>query len=321
MNWKQPKVYAVQHKNEGVRVASRSGGIFTAVSDHVLGQKGVIYGCVLIDDFEAIHIRADSKDGRDRMRGSKYIQSSIRDTYKDAKKDLLGDRKVLFSGTSCQVAGLKSFLGKEYSNLLCIDIVCHGVPSPTVWKKYLEWREGKAKAKVVAVDFRNKKEFGWRDHVETLNMDSGERVSSSIFKELFYEHNILRPCCYECPFKSVMHPGDITIADYWGIEKAAPEFDDNKGVSLVLVNNDKGATVFENVKEDLAWKQTRIEDSMQSPLIAPFSKPVSREQFWEDFRRRDFAYIAKKYGGYGTMNKIRKKIGSARRRIVCVLEE
>lgn len=200
MNWKQPKVYAVQHKNEGVRAASRSGGIFTAVSDHVLGQKGVIYGCVLTDDFKAIHVRADSKDGRDRMRGSKYIQSSIRDTYKDVKKDLLDDRKVLFSGTSCQVAGLKSFLGKEYSNLFCIDIVCHGVPSPAVWKKYLVWQEEKKHGKTITVDFRNKKDFGWRDHKEKLSMDNGQVINSTVFTSIFYSHLALRPCCYECPY-------------------------------------------------------------------------------------------------------------------------
>ena len=316
MNWKQPIVYAVQHMNEEVRAASRSGGIFTAVSDYILDQGGVVYGCVLSDSFKATHVRAESIEQRNRMRGSKYIQSSMGGTYKDVKSDLEHGRIVLFTGTSCQVAGLKSFLGREYSNLLCVDIVCHGVPSPAVWEKYLEWQERKAKAKVIAVDFRNKKDFGWRDHIETLTMGNGERVSSSFFKEIFYGHNALRPCCYECPFKSIMHPGDITIADYWGIEKAAPEFNDNKGVSLVIVNNDKGAVVFENVKDNLVWKQTRIEDSMQPPLIAPFPKPESREQFWEDFRERKFEYIAKKYGGYGTINKLRKKIGKVKRSIV-----
>lgn len=315
MNWEQPIIYAVQHKNDGVRAASRSGGFFTAVSDHVLDQGGVVYGCVLTDSFKAIHIRVENRDQRDQMRGSKYIQSSMGDTYKDVKKDLGHGSMVLFTGTSCQVAGLKGFLGKEYDNLLCLDIVCHGVPSPAVWKKYLEWQERKVKAKIVAVDFRNKSNFGWRAHIETLTMDNGEKVSSGIFKELFYGHNVLRPSCYECPFKSVMHPGDITIADYWGIEKAAPEFDDNKGVSLVLVNNDKGAAVFEYVKNNLVWKQTRIEDSMQAPLIAPFPKPKSREQFWEDFQKRDFTYITKKYCGYGIMNKIMRKARGLKRRV------
>ena len=176
MNWKRPEVYAIRHKDENIRSDSRSGGVFTALSDYVLEQNGVIYGCVLADDFSAIHIRADNKQDRDRMRGSKYIQSKINDIYKSLKHDLDCERMVLFSGTSCQVAGLKGFLGKNYENLICIDIVCHGVPSPQVWKSYLSWQEMKNGAKVKDVDFRNKTDFGWRDHVETLYLENGQTV-------------------------------------------------------------------------------------------------------------------------------------------------
>ena len=125
MNWKQPKVYAVKHKDEATRVASRSGGIFTALSDQVLSNGGVVYGCVLTDKFDAVHIRADNEKDRNRMRGSKYIQSKLGDTFKSVKADLDAQNSVLFSGTSCQVAGLKKYLGKEYDNLFCVDIVCH----------------------------------------------------------------------------------------------------------------------------------------------------------------------------------------------------
>lgn len=145
-------------------------------------------------------------------------------------------------------------------------------------------------------------DFGWHDHVETLCFENGKSTSSRVFKELFYGHTVLRPSCYECPYKSVIHPGDITIADYWGIEKAAPEFDDNKGVSLVLVNNEAGEKIFEKVKKRLIWKQTKLEDSMQPPLKAPFPKPDNREQFWSDFENKSFEYVAKKYGGIGLKN-------------------
>lgn len=156
MNWNQPKVYAVQHKNETVRAASRSGGIFTEVSDWILTNNGVVYGCVLDESFRAVHIRTECAEDRDRMRGSKYIQSKLGGTYKNVRKDLTNGRIVLFTGTSCQVAGLKQYLGKEYENLLCVDIICHGVPSSKVWGEYLHWQEGKNKAKVLKVDFRNK---------------------------------------------------------------------------------------------------------------------------------------------------------------------
>lgn len=168
MNWKQLKVYSVKHKDDATREASRFGGIFTALSDQVLSDGGVVYRCVLTDDFDAIHIRVESMEERNRMRGSKYIQSKMGDTFKNVKADLDSQRRVLFYGTSCQVAGLKDYLGKEYTNLLCVDIVCHGVPSKTVWDAYLRWQEQKNHSKVASVDFRNKKDFGWHDHVETL---------------------------------------------------------------------------------------------------------------------------------------------------------
>ena len=174
MNWKQPKVYAVKHKDEATRVASRSGGIFTALSDQVLSNGGVVYGCVLTDKFDAVHIRADNEKDRNRMRGSKYIQSKLGDTFKSVKADLDAQNSVLFSGTSCQVAGLKKYLGKEYDNLFCVDIVCHGVPSKKVWNAYLRWQKQKNHSEIAIVDFRNKKDFGWHDHVETLYFENGK---------------------------------------------------------------------------------------------------------------------------------------------------
>lgn len=306
MNWSQPQVYAVIHKDATIREKSRSGGIFTALSDMVLEEGGVVYGCVLTEDFGAAHVRADSEEVRDKMRGSKYIQSKLGDTFRCVKEDLDAERRVLFTGTSCQIAGLRRFLGKEYENLLCVDIVCHGVPSTIVWKEYLKWQESRYAKKIVSVDFRNKKKFGWRAHIETLTLENEKEVDSRVFKFLFYGHTILRPSCYECPYKRLIHPGDITIADYWGIEKAAPEFDDNKGVSLVLINNNKGEGTFEKVKQELIWKITRIEDSLQPPLKGTFKKPADREQFWEDFRTKSFKYVAREYGGYGWIGMLKK---------------
>ena len=165
------------------------------------------------------------------------------------------------------------------------------------------------------VDFRNKKKFGWRDHVETLCFENGKSTSCRVFKELFYGHTVLRPSCYECHYKSVMHPGDITIAAYWGIEKVAPEFDDDKGVSLVLVNNEAGEKIFEKVKKRLIWKQTKLEDSMQPPLKAPFPKPDNREQFWSDFENKSFEYDAKKYCGIGLKNDAKLLLRKIKRKI------
>lgn len=312
-NWKEPKVCAVKHKDLETREASRSGGIFTALSDIILQDQGVIYGCVLSDDFYAVHIRAEGSGDRNRMRGSKYIQSDMGEIYKLVQADLKNGRSVLFSGTSCQIAALKLLLGREVSNLLCVDIVCHGVPSPIVWQEYLKWQEKKNGGKVVTVNFRNKKDYGWADHVETLVMSNGKRVDSRVFTTLFYGHSILRPCCYHCPYKSIMHPGDITIADYWGVDKVLPDFDDNKGVSLVFINNMRGYKKFEQVKDAIIWRETELYNCMQPPLAAPFHQPEERDCFWKDFYISDFDSIVNKYGGHGLGNRVHMMITKLKR--------
>ena len=296
------KVYAVKHIDSSVIENSRSGGIFTALSNLCL-VDGVVYGCVLNEKLEAIHIKAMDTSDRDRMRGSKYVQSNMRDCFTEIKTYLDDNRKVLFSGTSCQVAGLKSFLQKDYDNLLCVDIVCHGVPSPLLLKSYLEYM-----GNVESIDFRNKKEFGWRDHVESLKIGD-KTVNTRIWTTVFYSGNALRPSCYECKYKSISHPGDITIGDYWGIETAAPEFDDNKGVSLVLVNNSKGMKAFEAVKDALTFKETKIEDSMQRAFVRSEERPKERDKFWKLYHKKGFAGIAKEYASDPSfLNKIVVKV-------------
>ena len=300
-------VYAVKHSSEEIRMDSRSGGIFTALSDETLKNGGAVYGCVMKDQYTAVHIRAESTDDRNKMRGSKYIQSDMGDCFQQVKKDLLSDRYVLFSGTSCQIDGLKSYLGKEYERLLCIDIVCHSVPSRKIWEDFVRYQEKKY-GQCVGIDFRNKRDFGWADHIETLSFDKNRKkryVDTEIFKNLFYGDYISRPSCYECPYKSIYHPGDITIGDYWGIDKAAPGFNDNKGVSLVIINTEKGKAAFEAVKENCTFQETKIEDSIQSPFVKPISRPQNRASFWDDYKNRKFSYIIKKYGTKNWKQKVK----------------
>lgn len=303
------KVYAVKHKDENVRKLSRSGGVFSALTSEILREKGVIYGCILNENKEAVHFRATTEKERDAMRGSKYVQSDMTGIFKQVRSDLDNDMQVLFSGTSCQIAGLKSFLRKDYENLICIDIVCHGVPSPKVWKDYLEWQEQKNAARCKVVNFRNKVDYGWPAHIETLIMERNDgkkkRVDSRIYTKLFYSHNTLRLSCSKCPYKSIYHPGDITIADYWGINKAAPGFNDNKGVSLVIVNSEKGMKIFRLIMEFLDFCETKIEDSMQQPFIGPFEIPKEREKFWKDYEELTFYEIINKYAKWGWKDNIK----------------
>lgn len=304
--YNSPIAYAVKHKDEKIVSDSRSGGVFTALSDYILNCGGVIYGCVLDKKFQAIHIRATSTLERNNMRGSKYIQSELRETYRNIKIDLEQGLTVLFSGTSCQVAGLYSFLQKNYDKLYTIDIVCHGVPSPKVWKDYLKWITNKSRKKIINVNFRNKKEYGWREHVETITFLDGKNFNSRIFKTIFYGHNILRPSCFSCPYKSILHPGNITIADFWGIENCYKKFDDNKGVSLVLINDDVGKSLFERIMQHINFVEVPVEKCKQNSFVAPYEKPNTREKFWIDYGSHSFSYIAKKYGDYGIRNRIIK---------------
>ncbi len=305
----RPKVYAAKLKDRDSLAASQSGGAFVMLSDMILGEGGVVYGCVLDDNLSAVHTRAETSSQRDAMRGSKYVQSSKRDTFRSVKADLLGGRKVMYTGTSCEIAGLRAFLGElaDCGGLICVDIVCHGVPSPAVWKRYLAWQEERNSGRVAAVDFRNKKDFGWDSHIETLTFEDGTKVNSEVFKNLFYGHNILRPSCYECPFKSIMHPGDITIGDFWGIDKAMPEFYDKLGVSLILINTAQGERFFESVKDRAELRESRIEDAMQRPLISPYPVPSDREEFWRQYRDSGFEAVAKRWGLHGAVGALRRR--------------
>lgn len=304
----KPLAFAVKHKNIEERMESRSGGIFTAVSDIILEQNGVVYGCALDENLQAVHIRAETTEERNRMRGSKYVQSRMGSIFRGVKDDLEQGRKVLFTGTFCQVAGLKSFLMKPYENLYCMDIICHAVPSPLIYRRYLQWQEERY-GKIKEIDFRNKKDFGWHSHIETLLCEK-KKVDDRVWTSIFYNNLFIRPSCYECPYKTLLHESDITIGDYWGIEKAAPGFDDNNGVSLVLINSDKGLALFEATQKSINFEATKIEDSMQQPLCAPYQRPEKRNEAWTDFSEMSFDEFAKKYGRDGLKQKI--KIGISR---------
>lgn len=312
MEW--PKAYALRNK-DAIRMVCQSGGAFDVLSDYVLENGGTVFGCVLDDKLKAVHIRATNIDERNRMHGSKYVQSQLLDVFNEVANDLNYGKMVLFSGTSCQVLGLRKFLTAKHieGDLICVDLVCHGVPSPMLWENYLNWQEENCGRKIINVNFRNKRLYGWHSHIETLTTDNGKRISSDVYANLFYSHNALRPCCYECRWKSVMHPGDITIADCWGIENVAPELDDNCGVSLVLVNSIIGEERFSQAiqKDDIICTPIKLEDCMQGPLISPVKKPNTRDMFWKEFAVLDFSKIAKKYGRDGYIKRIRHKIKRA----------
>ncbi len=258
-------VYAAKNNDEEIRRQSSSGGIFTLLAEKVINDGGVVFGARFDENWNVIHSWTDTVKGIATFRGSKYVQSKIGDTYSEAKRFLMQGRKVLFSGTPCQIAGLKRYLRKEYDNLLTIDVVCHGVPSPLVWRRYLnDMRDSfPAQYPITDISFRDKGN-GWKNYCFRLRYDVPEDTSDTdstlkgsgeflqpftenTFMKGFLRNIYLRPSCYVCSARSGKSGSDISIADFWGVQNFYPEFDDDKGVGLILINSEKGALVYGGV--------------------------------------------------------------------------
>lgn len=289
------KSYIVKQKDLNSRMLSRSGGIFAAISDQVLAQGGVIYGAGMDKNFNVVHKRAVNATERDELRGSKYVQSDMHNAYRLACEDLKAGRLVLFTGTPCQVDGIKALCPKGCEeHLICMDIVCHGVPSPRVWNDYKAYVERKYHGKIEKIDFRNKERFGWSDHWETVTIN-GKEHDSQVYMKMFYEHTFLREACYVCPYKNLQRISDISIADAWGVETANPEFDDNRGVSLVLINTLKGEKWFLDSLQGCDFKECALEKYMQEPLKRPFEKPDNTENVWKEYNEVSFEEFVKNH--------------------------
>lgn len=304
-NFQEPFVYAVRHKNNNEIKTSRSGAMFTALSDFIFERKGIVYGVGFADHFRVVHKRITNREDCKDLKGSKYVQSDLTDIFRSVKKDLVDGFLVLFSGTPCQTSGLHSFLGKkEWENLYLCDIVCHGVPSPKVWADYLEYVETKENRLIEKVNFRDK-ERGWKAHFESFVFQSGKKIITRTFTDLFYKHLILRPSCSSCKFTNTRRPSDITIADFWGWEKAVPGFnDDDLGCSLVFVNTPKGDQLFKHILPEIHAIQTDLAHCMQPNLEHPSVFSPKYDSFWKDYQRKGFDFVVKKYGDKGFRHKI-----------------
>lgn len=264
------EAYAARHRDERELSASQSGGAFVAISDFVLRQGGCVYGAVFDEHFGVVHESAATAVQRDRMRGSKYVQSDLGDVFKKVKEDLLASRTVLFSGTPCQVAGLYAVLDDELKQgLLTVSLLCYGVASPAIWEEALKWIERKHGKRIEHACFRDKK-FGWRSCRESFRLSDGTVLhpDTRVFRKSFF-----RPSCGECPFASMDRPSDISIGDFWGVENVFPEMgEDNKGCSLVLCNTDKGKETFDRVKRDLDCRKLEdLSQCLQPCLVHPVS--------------------------------------------------
>lgn len=308
------KVYASRNADDEVRKNSSSGGVFTVLAEKIIEEGGVVFGAKFNNDWDVIHSKAETREGLVDFRGSKYVQSQIGTTYRDAEAYLKQGRKVLFSGTPCQIAGLKQFLRKDYDNLFTVDIICHGVPSPLVWREYLQkimrpegadgrntvLKSSKGVPVITGINFRDKS-TGWKKYGFVVRVKSAvkadqnsvllsdkheqeyihERFLDNVFIKGFLKDIYLRPSCYDCPSKCLKSGADISLGDFWGIQRYLPDFDDDKGVSLVMINSIKGAEYFNSPK--LLNIETSYEQALSgnSAIERSVKLPIKvQEQFW-----------------------------------------
>ncbi len=291
-----PKTFAVKHRDDKVRSVSRSGGVFAAIAADVLKQGGFVFGAGFGKDNTVEHKCISKIEDLQDLQGVKYTQSNTSGVYPKVKEHLQNNKKVFFSGTPCQVAGLLNFLGSlsDSENLITADLVCHGVPSPRFYKDYINFYEKKYGGKIEKVSFRDK-EYGWQAHFETFVIN-GKKYTDNKLRILFYKHLIIRSGCGNCQFARVPRVADLTLADAWGIKQYKPQFDDKKGVSLILLNSEKGIKAFDSVKDKLEVIPMPIEKCPHQNLRHPSKLSANREKMWNDYFKNGFEYVVKKYG-------------------------
>ena len=280
------KVYAAKNLNEEIRIESSSGGVFTLLAEKTIDEGGVVFGVKWNKHFEAIHAYAETKEEIAAFRGSKYVQSYVGDTFRQAESFLKQGRKVLFSGTPCQISALYHFLSKEYENLLTIEVVCHGVVSPKIWREYLQT----LKLNDIGVITHKDKISGWRNYSITIKNTSGkvifsEKASDNKYLMAFARNLTLRPSCFSCPTKAGKSQTDIIIGDYWGIEHFFPQLDDNKGISFICCNSLKGKNIIEQLELGKWEADYSLAVPYNSCIANSTSEPVNRKQFWAVYRK------------------------------------
>ena len=294
--------YAAVNNNREKRMQESSGGVFSVLSEKILQSGGIVYGVAMNDNcYGCSFLRADNSGLLERLYGSKYIQARANDVYIRVKEDLISGKSVLFSGTPCQVNGLKCFLGREFPNLYTIDCICHGVPSPKIWRKNIQCIERKRGKKVTSVNFRSKKR-GWNSF-SILVYSGTDKLYDAVFRmdpymRLMLEDIDLRPSCYYCASKDDRRLSDLTLGDFWGCEEYYPEMNENdNGTSAVIINSEKGKTLLKCVEDKL--KICKIEYSQMAAknhcYYESVSIPAARESFFSDVNTLSFTELQKKY--------------------------
>ena len=280
--------YAAMNFDEKIRKQSSSGGIFTAIAERVIADDGVVFGACFDNSWQVVHAYAQTQDELASFQGSKYVQSRIGETFKQAEFFLKEGRKVLFSGTPCQISGLNHYLRREgYKNLLTIEVACHGVPSPMIWREYIESLHF---TNIGAISHKDKS-TGWRGYSFTVKNTEGkllftERARENIYMMAFSRNLTLRPSCFYCPAKAGKSRADVTLADYWGIEHLVPNMDDNKGTSFISGNTEKGKVFIDKLNVKIESTNYKKSIYYNSCIINSTELPTERQQFWANYNEQ-----------------------------------
>lgn len=295
-----PTAYAVKCTDEEIRANSSSGGAFTLLAEYVLDAGGVVFGAGFDETLNVVHTAVETKTSLGRLRGSKYVQSDIGTAYEQAKQYLDSGRMVYFSGTPCQIEGLLNFLGRPYERLITQDLVCHGVPSPMVWRRYLQAMQKKYRASAKKINFRYKVPSWRRYGLQMEFSDGGQRVNpraDDFYMRSFLADLCLRPSCYSCTFKKMNRACDFTLADFWGIQNYLPELDDDKGTSLVVCHTPKALALFERIQNRLICAPASLSDAVKhnTAMIQSAQRPAMREAFMLQIQKKPFFDVARKF--------------------------
>jgi len=305
--------YALRHKDKNILLNSSSGGAFSLIADYVIENGGVVCGVEFSSDGVVRHGFAESKNDLKKFRGSKYVQSELLGVFSKIKEYLIRGRLVLFSGTPCQVDGLKKYLIKDYPKLITVDLVCHSIPSPLIYNDYIKYISKILKNKIVGIDMRYKKSHGWsHKYSYRFLFENGKSVVDPLWivnwGNLFFSELINRPSCAECKYTNLNRPGDFTIADFWDDNHKRPDIYSKKGTSLLLVNTDKGLKLFNKFKDYANYWSLSKEDALQPCLIHPTVQHPQRKEFWNFYQHYGFVKTYKKYFAESKIKIIKKLI-------------
>ena len=292
------KAYSLVHKDKNVLYNSTSGGAFTALSDSVLKQGGVIFGACMDDRFDVKHKEAVESAARDGMRGAIYVQSFIDNTYRAAKKYLDQGNQVLFVGTPCQIGGLMSFLQKPYENLIGVEFLCHGVPNNDFFKQHIRFLEEKYSDQAKWYTFRDKKYAWWTHGIEEITFKSGKQKSAKAvqaYNKFFHSNVSLRPSCLNCTYRRVERAADITIADFWGIDKITGK-KNAAGVSLLFGNTEKGLAFIEALNQnEIDISEVPVERVIYRISTKHVKPSGNTVEFWKCYHEHGYKALVDQY--------------------------